>query len=166
MGIILRSFLISRGGSKGIPANYCHSQLGPGRPWGQPRLYSSPPLLFSFRRLWRPFYYSHHLHLIETLALAVAQVTMAVPFRSFFLLLTVLAVKVLGQCVSYGIDYANGGEYNIDSTLNEYFSFTTIFQGTPRFSWTGTAVWNSKRSGHVSAGGPGIFGGKCRHGFA
>lgn len=56
---------------------------------------------------------------------------MAVVFQSFFLLVSVLAVQVLGQCVSYGIDYANGGEYNIDSTLNEYFSFTTIFQGTP-----------------------------------
>lgn len=59
---------------------------------------------------------------------------MAARLQSVFLLVAVLAVQVLGQCVSYGIDYANGGEYNIDSTLNEYFSFTTIFQGTPHTS--------------------------------
>lgn len=62
---------------------------------------------------------------------------MAPGFQSFFLLVAVLAVQVLGQCVSYGIDYANGGEYNIDSTLNEYFSFTTVFQGTLRTSQMG-----------------------------
>ena len=56
---------------------------------------------------------------------------MAVAFRSLVVLFAVLAVRVMGQqCVSYGIDFANGGSYNIDSTSNNYFSFVTVFQGT------------------------------------
>lgn len=59
---------------------------------------------------------------------------MAVAIRPFLILLTVLATRALGQCTSYGVDYANGGEYNIDSTSNDYFSFVTIFTGTSH-SW-------------------------------
>lgn len=82
---------------------------------------------------------------------------MAAGFQSFFLLVAVLAVQVLGQCVSFGIDYANGGEYNIDSTLNEYFSFTTVFQGTSRTSQMGFQS-GEERSPSETEVGPG-------HGF-
>ncbi|SPO06605.1 uncharacterized protein DNG_09295 [Cephalotrichum gorgonifer] len=55
---------------------------------------------------------------------------MATMFRSFFLLFAVLAVRVMGQqCTSYGIDYANGGDYYIDASSNSYFGFVTVFQG-------------------------------------
>lgn len=50
-------------------------------------------------------------------------------FRSLIALLALVAVRVSAQCVSYGIDYANGGEYYIDASSNQYFSFVTVFQG-------------------------------------
>jgi hypothetical protein len=50
-------------------------------------------------------------------------------FRSFFTLLALLSVKVLADCVSYGIDYANGGAYYIDGSSQQYFTFVTVFQG-------------------------------------
>ncbi len=40
-----------------------------------------------------------------------------------------LSLGVLGDCVSYGVDYANGGAYYIDGSSNQYFSFITVFQG-------------------------------------
>lgn len=54
---------------------------------------------------------------------------MAVTFRPLLVLLAALAAQVMGQCTSYGIDYANGGQYYIDASLDEYFSFVTVFQG-------------------------------------
>jgi hypothetical protein len=51
-------------------------------------------------------------------------------FRSLFALLALVAVRVSAQCVSYGIDYANGGQYYIDASSNQYFNFVTVFQGT------------------------------------
>ncbi|KAK3332424.1 hypothetical protein B0T19DRAFT_398192 [Cercophora scortea] len=50
-------------------------------------------------------------------------------FRSFWVLLAFIALRVHADCTSYGVDYSNGGSYNIDSTSNQYFSFATIFQG-------------------------------------
>lgn len=50
-------------------------------------------------------------------------------FRSLFALLALLSVKVLADCVSYGIDYANGGAYYIDASSSQYFTFITVFQG-------------------------------------
>lgn len=43
-----------------------------------------------------------------------------------------LAAGVLAECMSYGVDYSNGGSYNIDASSNDYFSFATVFQGMKR----------------------------------
>ncbi|KAK1828183.1 hypothetical protein QBC39DRAFT_360067 [Podospora conica] len=44
--------------------------------------------------------------------------------------LALVATLVGAQsCSSFGVDYANGGSYNIDGGSNQYFSFVTIFQG-------------------------------------
>ncbi|KAK3682164.1 hypothetical protein B0T22DRAFT_386440 [Podospora appendiculata] len=50
-------------------------------------------------------------------------------FGYFWVLLAFIAFRVHADCTSYGVDYSNGGSYNIDSTSNQYFSFATIFQG-------------------------------------
>lgn len=50
-------------------------------------------------------------------------------FRTLAVVAGVLAAKASAQCVSYGIDFANGGDYYIDSSSNTYFSFVTVFQG-------------------------------------
>ncbi|KAI0387039.1 hypothetical protein F5Y04DRAFT_75651 [Hypomontagnella monticulosa] len=39
------------------------------------------------------------------------------------------ALRALAACSSYGVDYVNGGSYEIDSSSNDNFTFTTIFQG-------------------------------------
>ncbi|KAH9885160.1 hypothetical protein F4778DRAFT_513572 [Xylariomycetidae sp. FL2044] len=49
--------------------------------------------------------------------------------RSLWVFFTCFALRACAACVSYGIDYSNGGSYNIDSSSNEYFKFTTVFQG-------------------------------------
>lgn len=54
---------------------------------------------------------------------------MATSLRSFVVLFALLAVRVMADCVSYGIDYANGGQYYIDAGSNQYFSFVSVFQG-------------------------------------
>lgn len=44
--------------------------------------------------------------------------------------LALVATRVSAQsCSSYGVDYANGGRYNIDGGSNQYFTFVTVFQG-------------------------------------
>jgi hypothetical protein len=55
-------------------------------------------------------------------------------FRSLFAALALLSAKALAQtqCVSYGIDYANGGAYYIDGSSSQYFTFITVFQGKRR----------------------------------
>lgn len=53
---------------------------------------------------------------------------MAAGFRWLWVLVACLALRVHADCTSYGVDFANGGRYNIDSTSNQYFSFITIFQ--------------------------------------
>ncbi|PKS05756.1 hypothetical protein jhhlp_007585 [Lomentospora prolificans] len=54
---------------------------------------------------------------------------MAATLRSFATLFALLAVRVMADCVSYGIDYANGGQYYIDASSIQYFSFVSVFQG-------------------------------------
>ncbi|KAL1842209.1 hypothetical protein VTJ49DRAFT_5821 [Mycothermus thermophilus] len=46
-----------------------------------------------------------------------------------WLLVTLLALRASAACTSFGVDYASGGTYSIDVTSNEYFAFTTVFQG-------------------------------------
>ncbi|KAK0616229.1 hypothetical protein B0T14DRAFT_242742 [Immersiella caudata] len=53
---------------------------------------------------------------------------MAVSFRWLWVLVACLALRVHAQCTSYGVDFSNGGRYNIDGTSNQYFSFITVFQ--------------------------------------
>ncbi|KAK7973077.1 hypothetical protein PG996_007306 [Apiospora saccharicola] len=53
-----------------------------------------------------------------------------------WLIAALLAVRVVADCASYGVDFANGGSYNIDGSSNENFSFTTIFQGCAEESIT------------------------------
>ncbi|CAI4212267.1 unnamed protein product [Parascedosporium putredinis] len=54
---------------------------------------------------------------------------MAATLRSFAVLFALMAVRVMADCVSYGIDYANGGQYYIDASSVQYFSFVSVFQG-------------------------------------
>ncbi|KAK6839884.1 hypothetical protein PG989_015750 [Apiospora arundinis] len=49
--------------------------------------------------------------------------------RRVWLISALFALRVAADCASYGVDFANGGSYNIDGSSNENFSFTTIFQG-------------------------------------
>lgn len=51
-------------------------------------------------------------------------------FHHLWLIAALLALKVVADCVSYGVDFANGGSYNIDGSSNENFSFATVFQGS------------------------------------
>jgi len=53
---------------------------------------------------------------------------MAAGFQWLWVLVACLALRVHADCTSYGVDFSNGGRYNIDSTSNQYFSFITIFQ--------------------------------------
>ncbi|KAI0911262.1 hypothetical protein F4823DRAFT_561102 [Ustulina deusta] len=39
-----------------------------------------------------------------------------------------LALRASAACSVYGLDYANGGSYNIDPASDEFFSFTSAFQ--------------------------------------
>ena len=44
---------------------------------------------------------------------------------------------VRADCKSYGVDFSNGGSYQIDGSSNQYFSFISVFQGkrtSPRSS--------------------------------
>ncbi|KAI0842463.1 hypothetical protein F5Y06DRAFT_128052 [Hypoxylon sp. FL0890] len=54
---------------------------------------------------------------------------MAFTIRSLWFIIGLFALRTLAQCSSYGVDYVNGGSYDIDSTSNDNFTFTTIFQG-------------------------------------
>jgi len=56
-------------------------------------------------------------------------------FRSLFALAAVFSAKALADCISYGVDYANGGSYYIDSSSNQYFTFQTVFQGKTVKNW-------------------------------
>jgi len=48
---------------------------------------------------------------------------------SLALVATRVGAQLNPSCLSFGVDYANGGRYNIDGGSNQYFSFSTIFQG-------------------------------------
>ncbi|KAI1344678.1 hypothetical protein F5Y15DRAFT_756 [Xylariaceae sp. FL0016] len=52
-------------------------------------------------------------------------------FRSFqyYLSSWFLAWRVAADCSVYGIDYSNGGSYNIDASSDDYFTFTSVFEG-------------------------------------
>ncbi|KAI0811479.1 hypothetical protein GGR55DRAFT_643292 [Xylaria sp. FL0064] len=39
-----------------------------------------------------------------------------------------LALRASAVCAVYGVDYSNGGSYNIDPSSDELFSFTSVFQ--------------------------------------
>ncbi|KAI1416119.1 hypothetical protein F5Y13DRAFT_206140 [Hypoxylon sp. FL1857] len=54
---------------------------------------------------------------------------MASYIRSLWFITGLFALRAVAQCSSYGVDYVNGGSYDIDSTSNDNFTFTTIFQG-------------------------------------
>ncbi|KAK0614971.1 hypothetical protein B0T17DRAFT_582703 [Bombardia bombarda] len=44
------------------------------------------------------------------------------------------------DCASYGVDYSNGGKYQIDGSSNQYFTFITVFQGCTQESITPVLV--------------------------
>ncbi|KAI1462861.1 hypothetical protein F4805DRAFT_472071 [Annulohypoxylon moriforme] len=54
---------------------------------------------------------------------------MAFHIHSLWLFIGLFALRALAQCSSFGVDYVNGGSYDIDSSSNNNFTFTTIFQG-------------------------------------
>ncbi|KAK3316662.1 hypothetical protein B0H66DRAFT_604940 [Apodospora peruviana] len=56
-------------------------------------------------------------------------------YRYVLALLALFALRVRADCTSYGVDYSNGGTYNIDGTSNQYFSFVTVFQGNTFIPW-------------------------------
>ncbi|KAI0972344.1 hypothetical protein F4678DRAFT_430043 [Xylaria arbuscula] len=39
-----------------------------------------------------------------------------------------LALRVSAVCAVYGVDYSNGGSYNIDGSSDDLFTFTSVFQ--------------------------------------
>lgn len=41
-----------------------------------------------------------------------------------------LILRASAACSAYGVDYSNGGFYNIDTSSDSLFSFTSVFQGT------------------------------------
>ncbi|KAI8962679.1 hypothetical protein F5Y11DRAFT_347197 [Daldinia sp. FL1419] len=54
---------------------------------------------------------------------------MASTTSSFWLIISFFTLKAFAACASYGVDYVNGGSYDIDASSNDNFTFTTIFQG-------------------------------------
>lgn len=60
--------------------------------------------------------------------------------RRSLLALAPLLSLALAQCTSYGTDYTNNGNYNIDKSSNEYFSFSSIFSGT-LVCYSGSRSW-------------------------
>ncbi|KAI0206733.1 hypothetical protein F4808DRAFT_4871 [Astrocystis sublimbata] len=54
---------------------------------------------------------------------------MASKIAKVFLLAGYLALRASAACTVFGVDYSNGGSYNIDTTSDESFVFTSIFQG-------------------------------------
>ncbi|KAI8948419.1 hypothetical protein F4801DRAFT_458959 [Xylaria longipes] len=40
-----------------------------------------------------------------------------------------LVLRASAACAVYGVDYSNGGSYNIDTSSDDLFTFTSIFQG-------------------------------------
>ncbi|GAP83102.2 hypothetical protein SAMD00023353_0401010 [Rosellinia necatrix] len=40
-----------------------------------------------------------------------------------------LAIRASAACTVYGVDYSNGGSYNIDTSSDALFTFTSVFQG-------------------------------------
>ncbi|KAG4220824.1 hypothetical protein PC116_g30697 [Phytophthora cactorum] len=46
-----------------------------------------------------------------------------------WLFVGLFTLRVTADCASYGVDYVNGGSYDIDASSNDNFTFTTIFQG-------------------------------------
>ncbi|KAI2466668.1 hypothetical protein F4781DRAFT_345952 [Annulohypoxylon bovei var. microspora] len=61
---------------------------------------------------------------------------MAFTISSFWFIIGLFSLRALAQCSSYGVDYVNGGSYDIDSSSNNNFTFTTIFQGCDQESVT------------------------------
>ncbi|KAI1389434.1 uncharacterized protein F4822DRAFT_199988 [Hypoxylon trugodes] len=60
------------------------------------------------------------------------------PFNipSLLVIIGLFALRALAACSSYGVDYVNGGSYDIDSSSNDNFTFTTMFQGCNQESVT------------------------------
>ncbi|OTB01475.1 hypothetical protein M426DRAFT_266203 [Hypoxylon sp. CI-4A] len=61
---------------------------------------------------------------------------MAFNIPSLWLILSLFTLGAIAQCSSYGVDYVNGGSYDIDASSNDNFTFTTIFQGCDQESVT------------------------------
>ncbi|KAI1441706.1 hypothetical protein F5Y02DRAFT_430826 [Annulohypoxylon stygium] len=61
---------------------------------------------------------------------------MAFATANIWLIIGLFTLRVLAQCSSFGVDYVNGGSYDIDSSSNNNFTFTTIFQGCDQESIT------------------------------
>ncbi|KAI1121510.1 hypothetical protein F5Y10DRAFT_288422 [Nemania abortiva] len=65
---------------------------------------------------------------------------MASRIARFCLLAGYLALRASAACTVYGVDYSNGGSYNIDTSSDSLFSFTSIFQGCAQESVKPTLV--------------------------
>lgn len=55
--------------------------------------------------------------------------TMYMSRLGYWCALALLGLRASAACTSYGVDFSNGGSYDIDSESNEYFSFISVFQG-------------------------------------
>jgi hypothetical protein len=49
--------------------------------------------------------------------------------KQLFLLGGYFALRASAACAAFGVDYSNGGSYNIDTYSDNYFNFTSVFQG-------------------------------------
>ncbi|KAJ8130781.1 hypothetical protein O1611_g2845 [Lasiodiplodia mahajangana] len=54
---------------------------------------------------------------------------MASRVARFCLLAGYLALRASAACNVYGVDFSNGGSYNIDTSSDSLFTFTSVFQG-------------------------------------
>ncbi|KAI1773579.1 hypothetical protein F4818DRAFT_116471 [Hypoxylon cercidicola] len=54
---------------------------------------------------------------------------MSFNISSLWLVIGLFTFRALAACSSYGVDYVNGGSYDIDASSSNNFTFTTIFQG-------------------------------------
>lgn len=61
--------------------------------------------------------------------LGFKQRRMASKFLRILFFIGLFALGAVAQCSSYGVDYVNGGSYDIDTSSHENFTFSTIFQG-------------------------------------
>lgn len=69
--------------------------------------------------------------------------------KSLSIILNICALFLLrwinlveADCVSYGVDFIDGGTYFINTASPDYFNFTSYFEGMPTFTCTKSLATN------------------------